>query len=352
MERGSQPGRYRLEIYLKETRPYFLQFSGEYQTDDRRASDSFESLDFGFRHYIGSAGMLFVGASPDRLWNDNLNRANRVTAGYAHYNLFNRNVFASLQFSYFEDLQQTFQRENQTAAQTRRSQRLRPEFLLSVPLFGNHWFKAQLSHIQRTVQDDTTLSGQFNPDRTDQAKFRNYTLAWEYNTTDDDLLPGEGRFIELEGGFQQQNRGLTDTTLESNVWFIQVDARQHWPLFSRQSVFIGAEYRSAMDERVTSALGSDQTAGANSTRRIGLSGGAGRAGYAFHLLRGKSGGGLAPRDLRFQVNAEAFQTSRVDILPFINSRRVRENGYELGGSLITRGSWGILRLSYTYTGSW
>ncbi|CAM2069981.1 hypothetical protein SCOR_31690 [Sulfidibacter corallicola] len=197
LERGSKRGTYRLVIHLQETRSLFLQARTEFRHFQGEAPDqTYDITTLGGRWFFGAHNLLYATVSPDWRWSDaSRSRQESYALGYSHYNLFRRHVFFDFQLLYFDDHAVEVLNFNLFSGF-----RISPVLTVSAPLKGNHFLKVRASLTDSDQDASDTL---FQTVESQQRSFPNgdqetLSLAWHYDTTDDNFAPTQGESFFLD----------------------------------------------------------------------------------------------------------------------------------------------------------
>ena len=355
LRKGTERGRYELVITVRESQRWFfgLNLRGYHFNRPLALDGSYSATSrvrivptVGLRTFVGSHGVLYGAYGGDAF----------LQAGYTQYNLFDRGMVASISLS-----------RSLCCAVRTFSLGLDPSFSswsldgsrqldlgFGLPLSSTE--SLQLSY-QRTEADEglrqEVLGGSFLGGLDlRRPRHQRLELSWQYNTTDDNLLPHSG--TELSAGLfaaslssaQSKFSFLTLSpeprpSLDADQLGITASAVRYWPLTPRQSVSLGA--RASFGRSRVRGLdldGAELPAAHLTSFEANV-----RAGYALSLWSAKkqrrTGG-----DLRFETAVElAYEGISPD--PGLDAgtplRRL-----DLSTGLVLRNRWGLYRFTFTY----
>jgi outer membrane protein assembly factor BamA len=353
LAKGSKRGQYLLEIHLEETRPFFFSLGTSWFRGENAESTSIDSLNIGYRHYLGSSAVLFAGVKPDWDWTDGENRTSQYTVGLAHYNLFNRNVFASLELVYSDDdvYEAEVVAEDRTFIdQVEVESQLSPVFQLSIPITRNsQWLKFDFRSVEAdSDQRNPLLPDEVDPRRADRTSFRLYQGSWEWNTLNDNLLPTSGRLLDLGSGYETRELESPTLNYKSRYAFIKGKFAYLFEGFYGHSFRVGAETRLTVEERNIERFENGFRTFLDS-RDIASSGWVTEGGYALDLFRESSNQNL--RDLRLYLNANLFDSASQRIVYFGDPPpSSQESGYTITAGATFRSRSMIINFSASYIG--
>ena len=241
LRRGSERGKYQLVIEIVELAPFFGDFSTTWldydAVDGGRFSDDDARLTA--RYFFGRSSMIFASAIPNRRWSDDdggFIGVDLYQAGYTEYDLFGQGIFLTLDVLYSPGQSDDFVDSDD---------QISPGLLLTIPMFENNWLRVQgrTTEVKATLTDfDTGGDADFS------ARSDLFSLAWEYNTTDDSWLPMSGLLASLTFGHSDFHSEERDERLDSRIRSLVVDVAHYQPITPRQSWFAKGSARLS-DER-------------------------------------------------------------------------------------------------------
>lgn len=327
LEKGTVPGQYVLAISIAETKPLFLSarsyaswVSTETMTADPTSLPAGETpepqtsvvdyrndyLTVGGRWFIGARGVVHVAAE--------LQREDRYSIGYTHYDVFGTRASITALVAYqnrrIEGLPGLFGRWE-------RNDDLTYQALASVPITANQSIRASWQHATQPVPRSEPSAVPGNLRYTlDPAEVNRYEMGWAFDTTNDALFPTRGTLItasaaESEFAFPRQDGGLVfhDRTV------LSLTADRYIPVTWRQTLTAGADlHRRGIDEARA------------------------HAGYSASLWKPNTERG----DFRFEA-----QIDRTWLLG-PGSARTAVSAARAGFAF--RNAWGLLRLDFEYVG--
>ncbi len=354
--RGSQRGRYELQIMVRETRPFF--FSSTWATtlfnngvrESRDSSDTESSTQLGWRFFVGRSGVLFAAFGVD-----GGSLGGGAQLGFTQYDLLGRGIFLSLtlakngccETAFPLGLDPTFSEWDTDGA-------FRTSITLGVPLNRNQSIQLALSNLESSDQQGRRLLqtelGAILAYNT--LRHRNITLSWNLDTTDDPLFPSRG--LELSGGIELgllEANLIAQTDVESDVlgpptdldnrfWRAFASASRHFPLNRRTTASLGARLAAGHSEIRNLPAGLGTTISAEDLEVIELA------------LSSRLSVDLLPRrrhrrwgELRWETNGvySYSHLSPACLLPLSELEQAT-----LTTSLALRNRWGVLRLGFSF----
>ncbi len=360
LEKGSRRGSYHLVITVRETRLYFADFNSFNVTNDEGDHHSLEYASIGRRFFTGSHGLFYVALRPVYSISQSHTLGARYTAGYAHHNLFDRRVYANLEFTHLRQPDQITVTEN-SRHEFLFEDNLSATLQLSVPIFANQWLKGAFHHLEYT---NVSITDNFNvPDARFESERRSQTDAqyvfWEYNTTDDIFLPSTGTVYQA--GYRHEAFSTESSPPgipagnDAEYHRIFVGWDRYWRFGGRHTFLVNSELQ-YYESRFSLTQITDITG--NIIPRIeskDYSTGSGLAlGYAFDAWGWKKKRRFG--DLRFEVKV-SNQFNRLGPTPSLN------NPFELNSNLADldldvlaldfavklRNSWGVFQAVLQYS---
>jgi len=344
LQRGSARGLYGLVIEVEETERFFLGLDESLtlrETTSRFSTDRFSfgdqsQLDAGARLFVGARGVLYgsVTESLTGLLSDRLGSGESVdvlTLGYTQYGLLDRPLSLSV-VGTWEPGSETVGYFFGLGLQLPQSRSLRLE--LGGSDSENGW--ACVDAEGRLVESCTGRS-----------RYRSATLEWRWDTTDDVVLPSQGRLIRGvltyasdEWDLSQEGFGLVrEQTTRSRgataeaTWYRPVGLGRTLAATLRTGLLSGT---SAIDDRQESPW--YPRFGDSSYELYGASV---RVAWLDDIWR--VGPGSATRDLRWESWVEAGLSGST-------GDRSSTISYRAGTGLVFRNRWGVLRAGISYQG--
>lgn len=262
--RGSERGRYELQITVLETQPFF--FSSTWATtlfieeilEPERYRDSESSTQLGWRFFVGRSGVMFAAFG---LEGDNLGGSAQV--GFTQYNLFDRGIFLGLTLAKNGCCETAFPLGlDPTFSQWNTEDAARASITLGVPLDRNQSLRLALTDLassdrqgRRLLQPELGATLAY-----ETLRHRNISLSWNLDTTDDPLFPSRG--MELAGGLElgllevellpeagtESSLPSPATTMDNQFWRAFASVSRHFPLSRRTTTSVGARVASGHSE--------------------------------------------------------------------------------------------------------
>lgn len=353
LAKGQKRGQYLLEIHIEETHPFFLSFGTNWYRGENAESTSIDTLNFGFRHYLGSSGMFFAGVKPDWDWSEGENKTSQYTVGLAHYNLFNRNVFASLELVYSD--KEVYEAEVEVEDQTFRDMvevesQLSPVAQLSIPITRNsQWLKFDFRSVEAdTDQRNPLLPDEVDPRRADRTRFRLYQGAWEWNTLNDNLLPTSGRLMEFGSGYETRELNSPNLEYKSRNVITRGKVAHYFDGYYGHVFKLGAEGRVTVEERQIKSF-EDGRQSFTDNRDLANAGFVFEAGYALDLFQQDSRQKL--RDMRLYVDTSIFNSASQRVV-YVGEPppSQQEEGFTVTAGLLFRSRTMLINFSASYIG--
>lgn len=325
LEKGSERGRYELNIKIYETRRWFFQVGGTWQTDEQisridprlgtdldgrigETGDDFRSL-VGRRFAVGKRGLLFATFGGED---------GAFSLGYQQFNLFDRNILLSLSVGGIEEIGTVAVGDSSWGARAQ----------LGIPIRGNHALRilAGYSEFERLFFFGSDIG----------SSEREAEIVWVFNSLDDPVMPRDGKLFEA---------GLTWSDVEDTRFLFEdgefslepfaetrtgalLSASRYWPVAVRQSVSLGL--RAFVNE--------DEASSRQWEGEIDL-------GHQVFLKRRQEVGNWG--ELRLETRALWL---RQDIDPttlgFGFAERI--DSWSVGTGLVYRNGWGLYRFRLEY----
>ncbi len=255
LERGRERGRYVLVVDILEARRFFYRagLKQGYFSDPLSFEAGAESRDnlaakttLGARAFVGSYNLLFAAAGNEG-----------AQVGFTRYNLFDRNVFLSLGYSWETCCTATFEPLG-----------LDPDFsswiadegsenltlTLGVPLGRNQSLRGSLGLYTSDDGFRHPAAGRVEPAEVLDYENRSeeeLRLAWTYDTTDDPVFPFSGTSLVVAVDYRTLEADLTafdggpapayaaPAEMSSEMVRLAVLGRRHWPFAWRHSFAAG-----------------------------------------------------------------------------------------------------------------
>ncbi|MEM7353216.1 MAG: hypothetical protein AAF657_20645 [Acidobacteriota bacterium] len=256
LRKGSERGRYRLLITVREARNLFFgtdwtynNFGGPLVNSSPLGDEFSASLTAGVR-YFASDGVFFAALGG----NENLQ------IGYTRYKLFNRPMLLRVAYAHeeccpVELLEPGLDPAIATWTATGAAERL--EVSLGVPLGGNHSLRFDASRVE-TRSMDRRLLRRDNDLITglEDVEQEEIEVAWVYDTTDDPVFPDSGDAVTASVSLRQLEGDLStilrlgpvatflatpSAQVSSRLVGLDAHGTRHWPLSPRQTVSLSLE---------------------------------------------------------------------------------------------------------------
>jgi hypothetical protein len=186
LDRGTERGRYRLVLVVRETSLFFYAADASYEWlrsrtelpgfTFRRSDDEyrFHDLTLGARRFVGRTGVLFAAIDEG------------LAAGYTRYDLFGSRAFltAGVRLGLCCNDPRAFDEAFDSFDET-----LEASVGVGVPLRGNHSLLLGV----RAVESSRDLDGPLALDVEDDVEVLGLEARWVFDSTDDPILPWSGR---------------------------------------------------------------------------------------------------------------------------------------------------------------
>ena len=326
LSKGSERGRYELDIKVYEARRWFFQIGGNWLLEDQiteldpRLDDGFDGRigetvdDFrslvGRRFAVGKRGLLFASFGSEE---------GAFALGYQRYNLWDRNILLSVSVGGLEDVGNVSVGDSSWEARGQ----------LGIPIRGNHALRLLVGHSE--LKWGWFFFGGITS-RESEAE-----IVWVLNSLDDPVLPREG--VLIEGGLTWSDRDdkRFQIDLDGQPFLKDISehrsgviaaARRYWPVALRQSL--------SMDARGFLEDGEDSTRVWEAEAALG---------HQVFLLRRQELGKW--RELRLETRASWL---RQDFSPpgDVPGLVRRIDSWSLRSGLVYRNGWGLFRFTVDY----
>jgi len=325
LSKGSERGRYELDVKVYETRRWFFQIGADWLLEDQITRfdprlDSFDDRigdtvdDFraliGRRFAVGKQGLLFASFGAEE---------GAFALGYQRYNLWDRNILLSISVGGLEEIGNVMVGDSSWGGRAQ----------LGIPIRGNHALRILAGYSQFSSYYF------FGGERT--SKHREAEVVWVFNSLDDPVLPREGKLLEAGLTWSDFDHSRFQIDIEGQPFLEDVSeqregvilaARRHWPVATRQSVSMGARgfFEDGQESNRVWEAEAD-------------------LGHEVFLLRRQELGKW--RELRLETRAswlrQDFSPSR-DVPGLVQ----QIDSWRLGTGLVYRNGWGLFRLSVDY----
>lgn len=323
LRRGTARGAYELVVKVEEATPVFFLAEADAQrakyldlsTGKLKTATVWQRFGtLGGRMFVGSHGLAYGSVEKVQHQDGEL-----VQAGYTQYDLFGAGSFAGADVSSAEG----FRGDSQN----------RLVLFGGVPLTSAQSFRVDLQWQQ--AKSDLGDFGIF------QGTQRLADLDWIYNTTDDPLFPMSGTSASVSAAYAQENDlsrsfvgdAVFESRLHPHFFSIGAGATVHRPLTARQSLELGVSANwETFDYR-------ERLPGNKSLQGQVL------VGHSINLWgyeRTQRFGDLRWENL---IGATYYNVTSVFAGPAAKS-------VDLVSSLGYRSRWGVVRLSFRYSGVW
>jgi hypothetical protein len=323
LRKGSERGAYELVITVEEATPVFFLaeadgqrelFRDFYTGKLQRATVWQKFGTLGGRMFVGSHGLAYGSVQKVQHQDGEL-----AQAGYTQYDLFGAGSFAGANVSSAEGFSGVSQSE--------------------VALFGG---------VPLTSAQSLSLGIQWLRGKTDfgssgfaRDEQRQGTLSWTYNTTDDPLFPMSGTSASVSAAYGRESRfersfggdQVFDYNSHLHFYWIAAGGTWHLPLTARQSFEMGGGFN-----RETFAYREQPPAGTSLQGYLFVGHSINLWGYERTQRFG---------DLRWE---NAVAAHYYDVTGTLSGPAAKS--VDLNSSLGYRSRWGVVRLSFTYSGVW
>lgn len=364
LAKGSERGRYRLLINVRETETFFFggdlvynAFGGPLEADSAFDDQLHDTFTAGARFFAGN-GVFFaaVGDGED------------LQVGYTRYQLQGRPVLLRLALARESCCQDQLMEpglDPAFGAWSTTGDSDRVELTLGIPLGGNHSLRFDASHLETESAARTPLGGAAGSALgVDDVEQRELELAWVYDTTDDPVFPNSGDAVtaaiglrQLEGDLSRTSEALDVTgddlgtlfagplgaEMSSRLVGLSLYGARHWPLSARQTVSLSLKLllsRSEIDNHPVPTDGHDLRLVNDTVNSLEADLG---VRYSVSLW--------GPRQIR-RLGELRWET--VAGLLYLETSPVFETfaqpvwGVSASTSLALRSSWGIFRIGFAY----
>ena len=357
LEQGSRDDTHILVIDVREAWLFYADIETSYFKSSG-LTDSIDRLALGARWFAGSSSLVEVIARPDVTWTQDFDTLGTYSLSYKHFNLFDKNVQASLSLTAVEDSSSTIEFFTGRFNRSRENE-LIPRLALEIPLKGDHRLKTEWTYSEVFSQETVApLPGEeYMPEEgRDQTNLRYQNLLgslfWERNTVDSDFAPSSGSLIQA--GLRYGESDFFSSTFnnpsfqifsrsrsEDTTYKVFVNYRKHRSITSRHSWHYGGGMTYQRDElKSVISIPDEETTRRDDTRETGFA--ALEAGYTLDLWgadRNRRYG-----DFRFHLNGLTGRT-------FVEDSIFDEDFTEYGAiaKLAYRSRWGKISLSYRWS---
>lgn len=260
LEKGTVPGQYVLAISIVETKPLFVSarsYSSWVSTDTFADPASLPAgempepqtsvvdyrndfLTVGGRWFVGARGVVHVAAE--------LQREDRYSIGYTHYDVFGTRAsitgLIAYQNRHIEGLPGVFDTWE-------RKDDLTYQALASVPVTANQSIRAAWLQASQPVprSEPSAVPGNFRY-TLDPAEVNRYELAWNYDTTNDALFPTRGTLVTASAAENEfAFAGESGAIVRDQRTVLSVTTDRFIPITARQTMTGGVDlHRRGLDE--------------------------------------------------------------------------------------------------------
>ncbi len=345
--RGSERGRYVLEIQVAAFPWLFGDFDAEYRETADRSTSVSQVQSLGVRRFFSQSQMVYASLEPALSWfeEERLER-DRLVAGYSHFDLLGKGMFLDFQLAWLPRLS-----ERVAGLERVLSPELNPSLKLSIPLGRGDWIRFQHDYRSAALENrNPPPENDAGPhSRADGDQWR-HEAFWERNTTDDAWMPVQGFILRLGYGFETSSgkREIFPFSIRerssAHGHYGLASMEQYWRLRPNQSLFLSTElYPIYRRERTESETRFFSLRSLSGVARVDT-------GYRIDVLKGVSY--RRHRSLflelhtRFSYSYSRLKEDFSDFEPL--SLRTQSKTWNLTASLAYRGKWGTVRFSYRH----
>lgn len=358
LRKGSERGFYELVITVREPRRFFLGLDVTAVPEEGWSGVGRGTV--GLRAFAGANGVAFLALEGDEL-----------RAGYTHYNLLGRNIFASLEFGgkssccrgvAFDFGRETSLTRNSLGAGVdpfeltlEGDQTEKLALTLGLPLGKSQGLRFVLRNEESDRSDfGATLSGNQGQGSfqglAEKTRRQEAELRWLYDTTDDPVVPSRGRLITaaLAGVDNQRRTDLASPggggpfVLREGSRSLEARAamRQYWPLPADQALSLGWEVTLARERStaLSPGVGASRDDSTDSDSEVWV-------GYSRDLWGRESTRRFG--DLRLEVRVSPGLAASTFSDDGESSFEV-ELTARIEASVVFRSEWGLFRLRLVY----
>lgn len=355
LDKGSVRDTYILKIQITEVKRFTYAWDGRLtRAEGHSQTLKDDNLILGYRQGIGAYGMFYVTANPSQKLLREIDAPTwAYSLGYAHYDLFG----VGLSANYSLNFQPSYKDESDYGTfegDARFSHRLD----LNLPLVGDQWLRASFSQASYDYESDLRFFTDF--ERFEDVSSESFAalLSWEFNTTNDNFLPTEGKLFTIAMGytdgasdriFRYFDPASVDTiegtqrsdgrsrSLRLTYQNYHTVAGRHTYTYKGE-IFYDKSHLDGVVNQIDPPL-QDITNNSSSGTQYHLVGG-----YSLDLWgRART---IAYGDLRFQVNAGISHfRSKNDAFPSSHTA----TGSFVDAGLVHRNSWGSVKLTSVYS---
>ena len=209
LEKGTERGRFSLVVNAYVAHPFFFSFQAGTSRDgfeEEAEETTFSGIGAGYRMFLGENGGIVYGGLNSVVYSDQDNAKGSLEAGWAHYNLFSKNIFAALSIS-----GETGGDQHEVTAE------------LGLPLAAKHSLNFRLSH------------GEDNDVPTQEST--QYSIAWRRDTRDDLVLAREGSLWQVEASGSTATYRDGFNTFEGEAYGLAASWLGYRPRAERSALF-------------------------------------------------------------------------------------------------------------------